>query len=190
MYWLADVFFFQAEDGIRDLVRSRGLGDVYKRQILARSMIGQHHLDVLEIGAELALLDQLAQPLEDVPGAHLELLSRGVLHIQQFGRLFFEGQRAAGAGAHDRNALRGIIGQVAHVALVQAARGAKLAVAEHRQTAAILRRHDDLVAMMLKNQDGRLANERLVIQGGAAVLVDHLLAVSYTPPTPPTSDPV
>ena len=25
--------FFQAEDGIRDLVRSRGLGDVYKRQI-------------------------------------------------------------------------------------------------------------------------------------------------------------
>ena len=26
-------FFFQAEDGIRDLVRSRGLGDVYKRQI-------------------------------------------------------------------------------------------------------------------------------------------------------------
>ena len=27
-------FVFQAEDGIRDLVRSRGLGDVYKRQAL------------------------------------------------------------------------------------------------------------------------------------------------------------
>ena len=26
------VFFLQAEDGIRYLVRSRGLGDVYKRQ--------------------------------------------------------------------------------------------------------------------------------------------------------------
>ena len=26
------VVFFRAEDGIRDLVRSRGLGDVYKRQ--------------------------------------------------------------------------------------------------------------------------------------------------------------
>ncbi len=26
-------FFFQAEDGIRGLVRSRGLGDVYKGQI-------------------------------------------------------------------------------------------------------------------------------------------------------------
>ena len=31
--WLSRIFFFfQAEDGIRDLVRSRGLGDVYKRQ--------------------------------------------------------------------------------------------------------------------------------------------------------------
>ena len=28
------LFFFQAEDGIRYLVRSRGLGDVYKRQIV------------------------------------------------------------------------------------------------------------------------------------------------------------
>ena len=33
--WLL-FFFFQAEDGIRDLVRSRGLGDVYKRQSLSR----------------------------------------------------------------------------------------------------------------------------------------------------------
>ena len=33
-------FFFQAEDGIRDLVRSRGLGDVYKRQDL---LIAYHH---------------------------------------------------------------------------------------------------------------------------------------------------
>ena len=31
-------FFFQAEDGIRDLVRSRGLGDVYKRQLQARGL--------------------------------------------------------------------------------------------------------------------------------------------------------
>ena len=28
------VFFFQAEDGIRDVERSRGLGDVYKRQTI------------------------------------------------------------------------------------------------------------------------------------------------------------
>ena len=31
-YQFVICFFFQAEDGIRDLVRSRGLGDVYKRQ--------------------------------------------------------------------------------------------------------------------------------------------------------------
>ena len=30
-------FFFQAEDGMRDLVRSRGLGDVYKRQVVKLS---------------------------------------------------------------------------------------------------------------------------------------------------------
>ena len=29
---MAELCLFQAEDGIRDLVRSRGLGDVYKRQ--------------------------------------------------------------------------------------------------------------------------------------------------------------
>ena len=33
-------FFFQAEDGIRDLVRSRGLGDVYKRQASASARSG------------------------------------------------------------------------------------------------------------------------------------------------------
>eukprot|EP00831_Metopus_contortus_P033738 TRINITY_DN26998_c0_g1_i2.p3 TRINITY_DN26998_c0_g1~~TRINITY_DN26998_c0_g1_i2.p3 ORF type:complete len:192 (-),score=35.30 TRINITY_DN26998_c0_g1_i2:64-639(-) len=30
-------FFFQAEDGIRDVERSRGLGDVYKRQVSTQS---------------------------------------------------------------------------------------------------------------------------------------------------------
>ena len=32
MFSVRGFFLFQAEDGIRDLVRSRGLGDVYKRQ--------------------------------------------------------------------------------------------------------------------------------------------------------------
>ena len=36
-------FFFQAEDGIRDLVRSRGLGDVYKRQVLRDAVYGRGH---------------------------------------------------------------------------------------------------------------------------------------------------
>ena len=37
-------FFFQAEDGIRDLVRSRGLGDVYKRQQCNRRKAGDASL--------------------------------------------------------------------------------------------------------------------------------------------------
>ena len=38
------VFFFQAEDGMRDLGRSRGLGDVYKRQALRvlRDLVTRH----------------------------------------------------------------------------------------------------------------------------------------------------
>ena len=43
-------FFFQAEDGIRDLVRSRGLGDVYKRQQAIGRAIGQ--LQRLRLGVE------------------------------------------------------------------------------------------------------------------------------------------
>eukprot|EP00825_Cyclidium_porcatum_P022286 TRINITY_DN24586_c0_g1_i1.p1 TRINITY_DN24586_c0_g1~~TRINITY_DN24586_c0_g1_i1.p1 ORF type:complete len:174 (-),score=3.53 TRINITY_DN24586_c0_g1_i1:12-533(-) len=37
-------FFFQAEDGIRDHAQSRGLGDVYKRQLLSLSKLS--HLDL------------------------------------------------------------------------------------------------------------------------------------------------
>ena len=44
------VVFFQAEDGIQALVRSRGLGDVYKRQVLADSALQRrlHGVDVVE----------------------------------------------------------------------------------------------------------------------------------------------
>ena len=48
------VFFFQAEDGIRDLVRSRGLGDVYKRQLIPLTPLGQQVQDdlrrILQVG--------------------------------------------------------------------------------------------------------------------------------------------
>ena len=37
-------FFFQAEDGIRDQPRSRGLGDVYKRQNILLSSLVSYHL--------------------------------------------------------------------------------------------------------------------------------------------------
>ena len=39
--------FFQAEGGIRDVERSRGLGDVYKRQI--KETHGELHLSLIHI---------------------------------------------------------------------------------------------------------------------------------------------
>ena len=48
-------FFFQAEDGIRDLVRSRGLGDVYKRQQLDLPVgIFGREKDVLDLSGKQA----------------------------------------------------------------------------------------------------------------------------------------
>ena len=58
------VFFFQAEDGIRDLVRSRGLGDVYKRQV---------QFDAPD-GKPVSLLFVLLVP-EQATEQHLQILS-------------------------------------------------------------------------------------------------------------------
>ena len=49
--YLDAIVFFKAEDGIRDLVRSRGLGDVYKRQDVPE---GQGQAAVLRIGPQQA----------------------------------------------------------------------------------------------------------------------------------------
>ena len=47
------VFFFQAEDGIRDLVRSRGLGDVYKRQDDIKSILNSAITKYQELSGNL-----------------------------------------------------------------------------------------------------------------------------------------
>ena len=49
-------FFFQAEDGIRDLVRSRGLGDVYKRQDETGSVTFRVRVDS-DIPAEVNMIN-------------------------------------------------------------------------------------------------------------------------------------
>ena len=68
--------FFQAEDGIRDLVRSRGLGDVYKRQV--QEFLRQL-LDAFGVGGrEQQRLARLRRPAGDggdiVHEAHVCLL--------------------------------------------------------------------------------------------------------------------
>ena len=47
-------FFFQAEDGIRGLVRSRGLGDVYKRQTQGQITIDASQAGVILDGSGTA----------------------------------------------------------------------------------------------------------------------------------------
>ena len=60
-------FFFQAEDGIRDAQESRGLGDVYKRQVPAVPGV---------IGAEQSALsdcfqgDMLSAPIDTRPAEY------------------------------------------------------------------------------------------------------------------------
>ena len=53
-------FFFQAEDGIRDAQESRGLGDVYKRQVRDRAGSGLH--------LDLALNRELQRAEVERPG--------------------------------------------------------------------------------------------------------------------------
>ena len=62
-------FFFQAEDGIRDLVRSRGLGDVYKRQLLALLVDV-----VLELLANLEADGREGRDLHGLTGLGLSLI--------------------------------------------------------------------------------------------------------------------
>ena len=57
-------FVLQAEDGIRDLVRSRGLGDVYKRQ--AEGGCAEHRRQRQNLG------------LGHVVGLHAEFQAPGV----------------------------------------------------------------------------------------------------------------
>ena len=65
------VCFFQAEDGIRDLVRSRGLGDVYKRQVYAVLLLLATSILVVIMGTKAAPTgpssDQIAEPWAQSP---------------------------------------------------------------------------------------------------------------------------
>ena len=58
---------FQAEDGIRDLVRSRGLGDVYKRQQIGLHKVVEpavdHGLGIADLVAGAVILDHLIRPV-------------------------------------------------------------------------------------------------------------------------------
>ena len=66
-------FFFQAEDGIRDLVRSRGLGDVYKRQPFILHLFIAALAERGAAGAVVRVLDDFQEQPELVKNAILSL---------------------------------------------------------------------------------------------------------------------
>ena len=67
-------FFFQAEDGIRDLVRSRGLGDVYKRQVLAGNRALEARREITDASAVgLENQGEASGGVEPVSYTHLTL---------------------------------------------------------------------------------------------------------------------
>ena len=76
-------FFFQAEDGIRYLVRSRGLGDVYKRHVA-------HLIDFDSyFAAELAdLRDMEKAGLVRLDSQWITVLPRGRLLVRAIAMLF------------------------------------------------------------------------------------------------------
>ena len=87
------MFFYQAEDGIRYLVRSRGLGDVYKRQGLFEGLsrperlkaIGLHLNHALHAKTEGLLTLLLMMKQDSIPGpvsyTHLTLPTSDLVEI-------------------------------------------------------------------------------------------------------------
>ena len=65
------VFFFQAEDGIRDLVRSRGLGDVYKRQDPFARAFRMDKLALAALESTLALYADPARAVRELSLIHI-----------------------------------------------------------------------------------------------------------------------
>ena len=64
-------FFFQAEDGIRDLVRSGGLGDLYKRQVL--KVVKPPEIFIAAPCGIIRNAQPLQDPIQPVSYTHLTL---------------------------------------------------------------------------------------------------------------------
>eukprot|EP00831_Metopus_contortus_P062795 TRINITY_DN55047_c0_g1_i1.p1 TRINITY_DN55047_c0_g1~~TRINITY_DN55047_c0_g1_i1.p1 ORF type:complete len:204 (-),score=44.88 TRINITY_DN55047_c0_g1_i1:151-762(-) len=71
-------FFFQAEDGIRDVERSRGLGDVYKRQVSTQSTWVEKFCRLNTWGETIIKKEDIAYVIDDfaeVDSTFFELFS-------------------------------------------------------------------------------------------------------------------
>src|SRR5674536_379115 len=66
-FCIRDSFFFQAEDGIRDAQESRGLGDVYKRQMYSwQGTIEEDEEYALSIKTKTELVDKVTARVKEL----------------------------------------------------------------------------------------------------------------------------
>ena len=81
---IVSCFVFQAEDGIRDLVRSRGLGDVYKRQYWGRGcQVAFQHGDAVFYHKGLVILSgPMRAPLRQARQEQLTALAQQLTHLR------------------------------------------------------------------------------------------------------------
>ena len=73
------LFFFQAEDGIRDAQESRGLGDVYKRQVLFGSSCVQTVNSM--VAAKTAQISRI--PTRNIPFNFIQTPPFGIDEMKQ-----------------------------------------------------------------------------------------------------------
>ncbi len=72
------MFFFQAEDGIRDLVRSRGLGDVYKRQP-QNLLLNNYILAITNIFSVLGAISNYKMDMKKIVWVQLPIME--IIHV-------------------------------------------------------------------------------------------------------------
>eukprot|EP00831_Metopus_contortus_P033601 TRINITY_DN2691_c0_g1_i4.p2 TRINITY_DN2691_c0_g1~~TRINITY_DN2691_c0_g1_i4.p2 ORF type:complete len:106 (+),score=37.53 TRINITY_DN2691_c0_g1_i4:77-394(+) len=84
-------FFFQAEDGIRDVERSRGLGDVYKRQPKDLRFLSQEELEAFTTQHGFICYSRVSAKTGEYVQESFEILLKEILHKKVLSRSKKEG---------------------------------------------------------------------------------------------------
>ncbi len=81
-------FFFQAEDGIRDAQESRGLGDVYRGQVLGTRQTGDINFKLADLQRDQHLIPSIHEQAKSLITTHpilcSQLIQRWVGLSEQF----------------------------------------------------------------------------------------------------------
>src|SRR4030065_2187536 len=104
------------------------------RPVLAWGVVRQGDREWAHIKIEISGFVLKEQEFIKIVGLACQQLGCVCVEIQQLGRFFFQGQRAAGRGADDGDALVGVFDEFVHVARVVTPGGGELAVREERKS--------------------------------------------------------